>query len=120
MTDADPDAGRDLDEVCLAHVLDPSKVPAPKLPMAPMLAAAIRALALRVAPPARSELIEHLARYRAEKGDVVIAYAPGSLSQGQTADLYAALHAAFPSNRVLLSSGGIGLEVIQADEAPPT
>lgn len=115
----------DLDAACLANVLRTGPIPKVEggadITVTRLLAGAIRALAARAAPAAPADdgiRLMDLARYRAEKGDVVVAYSPGHLSEAQRAALYHALHSAFPSNRVLLSEGGIGLEVIHAAESP--
>lgn len=62
--------------------------------------------------------IEHLARYKAEPGDVVCAYVPGALSPSQSIEVRAALRTAFPTNRVLVVDGGISLMVLKPEEVP--
>lgn len=123
MTDeaAPPD---DFDARCFAHVMEPKTCPPPTGAMTPVLGGAVRfvsrALAAHVAKEAIDAAkpddgirIEDLRRYRAEPGDVIVAWVPALCSEAKAAQIKRALQETFAGHAVLVSVG-VGIEVVNA------
>lgn len=118
-------APEELDAACLAAVVGAGEVPlvgSPPEKIHPMRlhTAAIRALAGRVAGLAPDDGIRltDLARYRAEPGDVIVAWLPSLTAPEHVERIRSELRRAFGTSAVVVSCG-IGIEVVNAADLPP-
>lgn len=107
----------ELDAKCYAHIVD--RGDAPPVHVLRVLSGAIRHAAkqARSAAPVDGILLEDVQRYRAEPGDVVVAYVPSLTAPEHVAQIKAELGRVFDAPVIV--SCGIGIEVVTPPPESP-